>query len=157
MRQNIVTLNLSEAQLSAVDAALTELETLFAGLVSLTPQAKKRLLPMGERSEPFCRQSLQVLIQNQLGDHALGVARLAQQSGCSADHLSRLYRRTHGEPLLAQVNRLRLDRAERLLRDTSLSVKEVAWACGFASAGYFIRQFRARSGRTPGQWREGTL
>lgn len=64
MRQNIVTLNLSEAQLSAVDAALTELETLFAGLVSLTPQAKKRLLPMGECSEPFCRQSLQVLIQN---------------------------------------------------------------------------------------------
>ncbi len=64
MQQNVVTLNLSETQLIAVDAALTELETQLAGLVALTPGTKKRMQPMGEKSEAFCRQALRVLNEN---------------------------------------------------------------------------------------------
>ena len=64
MTQNIATLNLTDAQLTAVDAALTELETQLAGLIAL-PQAQKRgLRKMGEKSEAFCRKALRVLEQN---------------------------------------------------------------------------------------------
>jgi len=35
MTQNLVTLNLTDAQLTAVDAALTELETQLGGLIAL--------------------------------------------------------------------------------------------------------------------------
>jgi hypothetical protein len=41
MTQSLVTLNLTDAQLTAVDAALTELETQLGGLIAL-PAAKKR-------------------------------------------------------------------------------------------------------------------
>lgn len=64
MKQNLVTLNLSETQLAAVDAALTELEAQLAGLVALAPGSKRRMQPMGERSEAFCRQALRVLSEN---------------------------------------------------------------------------------------------
>ena len=64
MSQNIVTLNLTEAQLSAVDAALTELETQLSGLIALPVAQKRGLRKMGERSEAFCRQALTVLGQN---------------------------------------------------------------------------------------------
>lgn len=64
MKQNLVTLNLSETQLAAVDAALTVLETQLAGLVALAPGSKRRMQPMGERSEAFCRQALRVLSEN---------------------------------------------------------------------------------------------
>lgn len=64
MQQNVVTLNLSESQLVAVDAALTELEIQLTGLVALSPATKKRMQPMGEKSEAFCRQALRVLNEN---------------------------------------------------------------------------------------------
>ena len=64
MTQNIATLNLTDAQLAAVDAALTELETQLAGLIALPPVQKRGLRKMGEKSEAFCRQALRVLEQN---------------------------------------------------------------------------------------------
>jgi AraC-like DNA-binding protein len=48
-----------------------------------------------------------------------------------------------------------MERATRLLRETTLAVKEVAWACGFAAPSYFIRSFRAHHGVTPKAWRDG--
>jgi hypothetical protein len=64
MTQNIVSLNLTDAQLLAVDAALTELETQLSGLIALTLPQKRSLRKMGEKSESFCRQALLVLEQN---------------------------------------------------------------------------------------------
>lgn len=64
MQQNVVSLNLSETQLVAVDAALTELEAQLAGPVALPPGTKKRMQPMGEKSEAFCRQALRVQKEN---------------------------------------------------------------------------------------------
>jgi transcriptional regulator GlxA family with amidase domain len=49
----------------------------------------------------------------------------------------------------ATLNRLRLERARLLLRQTGLSVLEVAMACGFASASHFSRCYRAEFGHPP--------
>lgn len=107
--------------------------------------------------EPTLIARLRVLIQNQLGDHTLSVRRLAEQSGCTADYLSHLFREVSGETLIGCINRLRMERAARLLRETTLSGKEVAWACGFAAPSYFIRTFRSHHGVTPKAWREDAV
>jgi AraC-like DNA-binding protein len=104
-------------------------------------------------AEPPLIARLRVLIQNQLGDQDLSVRRLGEQSGCSADHLSHRFRAATGEHLVAYINRQRMERAAHLLADTDLAVKEVAWACGFATASYFIRTFRTHHGETPVAWR----
>ena len=64
MSQNIISLNFTDTQLQAVDAALTELETQLSGLIALSQPQKKTLRKMGEKSEAFCRQALRVLEQN---------------------------------------------------------------------------------------------
>ncbi len=107
------------------------------------------------RAEPAAIARLRVLIQNQLGDHALSVRRLAEQSGVSADYLSHRFRLASGEHLVAYINRQRMERAARLLADTDMAIKEIAWACGYATPGYFIQSFRRHYGDTPGQWRAG--
>ncbi|MDY0748623.1 AraC family transcriptional regulator [Paucibacter sp. R3-3] len=112
--------------------------------------------PPTAEAEPALVTRVRVLVQNQLGDPALSVARLAEQSGCSVDHLSQQFRQSSGENLLACINRLRIERAARLLRETSLAGKEVAWACGFSAHNYFIRVFRQQHGVTPQQWRLST-
>jgi AraC family carnitine catabolism transcriptional activator len=52
--------------------------------------------------------------------------------------------------------RLRLDKARQLLRQTEMSVLEVGVACGFESASYFTRCYRARFERCPRQDRSAT-
>jgi hypothetical protein len=73
MSQNLASWNLTDAQLTAVDAALTELETQLAGLIALPN--KKLYKKMGNKSEAFCRQTLHVLEQNpQMVPPNLGLA-----------------------------------------------------------------------------------
>lgn len=103
--------------------------------------------------EPPLVARVRVLVQNQLGDHQLSVRGLAEQSRCTPDYLSYVFSSATGEHLVAFINRQRMERAARLLRESSLAGKEVAWACGFSTQSYFIRTFRAHFGVTPKAWR----
>ena len=47
----------------------------------------------------------------------------------------------------------RLQIAHRLIKDTTLTLQEISYSCGFNSVNYFIRQFRQTYGYTPGQYR----
>ena len=64
MSQNIVSLELSTEQLAQAEQAITALEQVLAGLVSLSIAERRRLTKMGQKSEVFCRQTLRVLAQN---------------------------------------------------------------------------------------------
>ena len=64
MKQNLVSLEFSAAQLEAVDAALAALEKNLAELVTLTAEQRRKALKMGDGSEVFCRQTEMVLRQN---------------------------------------------------------------------------------------------
>lgn len=47
----------------------------------------------------------------------------------------------------------RLQIAHRLIKDTTLTLQEISYSCGFNSVHYFSRQFRKTYGYTPGQYR----
>lgn len=72
--------------------------------------------------------------------------------GITARHVSRLCRSFGDCGYLEMLDRLRLERARALLASSGMSVKQVAYACGFGSVSYFIRVFRRRMGCTPGVW-----
>ena len=50
---------------------------------------------------------------------------------------------------------MRLANGSRLLRETSLSVAEIASAVGFADQSYFDKRFKRAFGRTPMAFRIG--
>jgi hypothetical protein len=62
--QNLATLTLTEAQLNAVDQALSQLETQFTDLIALSPADRLRMAKLGDRTDRFCRTSLQMLAAN---------------------------------------------------------------------------------------------
>ncbi|MGY8667853.1 GlxA family transcriptional regulator [Bradyrhizobium sp. UFLA05-109] len=74
---------------------------------------------------------------------------LARLADVSLRHLERLFRQHLGCSLGEHYLALRLDRARDLVRQTSLSVLEIAMACGFTSASHFSRTYRARFGQAP--------
>ena len=96
------------------------------------------------------------IVHDGLGDPALAVATIAERLGCAPDYLSHLFARTVGQRLSVYIVNQRLDRAAELLRHGDLSVKELAWACGYLSSSYFIRSFRQCYGLSPGEYREQT-
>jgi AraC-like DNA-binding protein len=86
--------------------------------------------------------------------HPWDAQTLAALIGVTPQHLGRLFRRSLGQPPLDYLARLRLNRALVLLAERpDLRVHEVGAAVGYPDANYFIRLFRRREGRTPGEFR----
>lgn len=54
------------------------------------------------------------------------------------------------------LNRLRMQRAQGLLRGSDDSIGNIARRCGFQSQAYFNRVFKQAFGRTPGAFRQGS-
>jgi AraC-like DNA-binding protein len=78
---------------------------------------------------------------------------VGQAVGITATHVSRLFARFGTEGFGSHLERLRIRRAQSMLRGSRLSVKQVAAGCGFGSSSYFVRVFRQWNGVSPGRWR----
>lgn len=84
------------------------------------------------------------------------VRRLAQVSGVSEAHFARSFKRAFGVPPHRYLLTRRIEQAIALLRDTELSVTEIAFATGWESLGTFGRVFRDVTGQSPGTLRAAT-
>lgn len=75
---------------------------------------------------------------------------MASQCGLGPTAFTRYCRELTNETPLAYLNRLRLERASRLLRDQpDMPIKQIAAACGFATGQYFATAFKRHFGRPP--------
>jgi transcriptional regulator GlxA family with amidase domain len=74
---------------------------------------------------------------------------LAAAVGVSQRQLERLCKRYLGCTPARYHMRLRLERARRMLRQTSLSIAEVAVACGFVALSHFAKAYRHHFGCRP--------
>lgn len=79
---------------------------------------------------------------------------IAEGAGLHPARLSRLLRRRTGLSVREYLNRMRLDYATRLLRESRMSIEEIALHCGFHYPSYFIRLFRRHGGISPGEFRK---
>jgi AraC-like DNA-binding protein len=77
------------------------------------------------------------------------VERLARVSGVSAAHFARSFKQAFGVPPHRYLLTRRIERATALLRDTELSITEIAFVTGWESLGTFGRTFRDVTGESP--------
>ncbi len=82
---------------------------------------------------------------------------LAARAGLSTRQLERLFRKYMGRTPTRYYLELRLNRARTLLNQTSMSILDVALACGFVSASHFSKCYREFFDRTPREERAVTL
>lgn len=79
----------------------------------------------------------------------LTVGLLAREAGMGVSHFHEAFRRETGDTPADRLSATRLDRAEALLRETRLSIAEIAVAVGFSDQSALTRSFRRRRGTTP--------
>lgn len=87
------------------------------------------------------------------GTHPLRVLDVASAVGISRRALEQRFRRSLGRTPAAEIRRVRLDRAKRLLRETDLTLADIAERTGFTHPEILMRRFRAEVGTPPGAWR----
>ncbi|MEG1742236.1 MAG: helix-turn-helix transcriptional regulator, partial [Acetivibrio sp.] len=79
---------------------------------------------------------------------------VAQKIHVNASYLSTLFKKEMGISFTNYLCQLRLEHSEELLRDTNLSVTDIALCVGFEGQSYFTKMFKVRNGITPGQYRK---
>lgn len=124
----------------------------FWGLVTVLGTTPKKIV----HEHPTLVQCRQ-LVYSHISDPALSVASMADELTFSADYLSRLFHSLTGRTLSSYITETRVDHSKSLLKKSTLSIKEIAFASGYRSAGYFIRVFKRAEGVTPMEYRKGLL
>ena len=81
------------------------------------------------------------------------VDRLARISRVSQAHFARSFKEAFGVPPHRYLLTRRIERAKTLLRDTDLSITDIAFQTGWKSLGTFGRIFRDITGESPGELR----
>ena len=81
------------------------------------------------------------------------VERLARVSRVSEAHFARSFKDAFGLPPHRYLLTRRIERAKSLLRDTDLSITDIAFQTGWKSLGTFGRTFRDVTGESPGDLR----
>jgi AraC family transcriptional regulator len=82
---------------------------------------------------------------------------IAAQCGLSTQYFSRQFRERTGRSIGRFIAASRLRRAERILIETTLPLKEIAYRLGFANSATFSTAFRNEMGVPPGTYREQRL
>lgn len=86
-------------------------------------------------------------------DRPISVGQLAEEAGVSLGHFCRAFKRSTGVTPYEFFDRRRLERASDLLRTTSMSVTDIALACGYASGSHLSTRFRRETGISPATYR----
>ena len=86
-------------------------------------------------------------------DERLTIDGLSTRFGVSPTALKKEFRRLYDQPLHAWLQEQRLTQAARLLRESTMTVLEVAQEVGYSSTSQFSAAFVRRFGHTPGQYR----
>lgn len=123
-----------------------------AGLDSLWQIISERPAIVGSDGDPMGRVCGYVIYNL---SRPLSLTHVARDvAHLSAGHLAKLFRETLNESFRTHVQRLRLNRAAVLLRETDYPVQIIAARVGYSDCSRFASYFSRRFGCTPTQWRE---
>ncbi|AKD03276.1 AraC family transcriptional regulator [Pontibacter korlensis] len=87
-------------------------------------------------------------------DKDISLADVAKVVNMPEVSFSRFIKKRTGRTFIESLNEIRLGHASRLLIDTTQTVAEVSFNCGFNNLSYFNRIFRKKNGCTPTDFRK---
>lgn len=89
--------------------------------------------------------------------HALGgkvrVEEVVAQTGYCRRILETKFRQTLGRTIFQEIQRLKVEQSQKLLRETGDTMESIADACGWGSASHFGVKFKKITGLSPGEYR----
>ena len=87
-------------------------------------------------------------IENNLRNN-ISLTDVAESVYLNPSYLSRLFKQELGENVINYINRIRVEKAQKLLVSTNMKIIDIAKETGFSSSGYFSAVFRRYTGMNP--------
>lgn len=110
--------------------------------------------PPGPMEEAVRRARLLLVDQ---GEEPLAIRSLARKVGVGESHLRRTFRAQTGLSPKQYQRELRLRRVRALLRNSALTVTEIAHRLGYNSPYHLSAEFKKHAGVSPSMWRQKEL
>lgn len=85
--------------------------------------------------------------------HSISLEHLAEIIGYDKFKLCRKFKKITGKTIVEYINYIRIYHAKKLLKDSSESITDIAFGCGFSSVQYFNVIFKRYIGCTPTDYR----
>ncbi|HEV8390708.1 MAG TPA: GlxA family transcriptional regulator [Dongiaceae bacterium] len=126
---------------------------LHGGIRAAADDQRRMLLGMGVTNSVVQKA---VSLMEAAIEEPVPLSELTRRTGVSQRQLERLCKRYLGATPAQYYVQLRLERARRMLRQTDLSVAEVAIACGFVSLSHFAKVYRRHYGLSPREDRKAS-
>jgi AraC-like DNA-binding protein/PAS domain-containing protein len=145
---------LSKSRISRNWAEATVHSRPRSGTLGHLPAAEP-LAPSRGGLPPIVTQRICEYIESHL-EQKIRLEGLAAMAGLSTHHFARGFNQSVGIPPHSYLLSRRLERAERMLRETQLPLSEIAVATGFSDQSHLARHFRRRTGMSPrlARWKE---
>lgn len=96
-------------------------------------------------------EAVTVFLHEHIGE-TLTLEEIAASSHISVSKLSAIFREQCGCGTIAYFNNLKIERAKRLIRDTSMNFTEISQSLGFCTVHYFSKLFKKLEGMTPTEY-----
>lgn len=84
----------------------------------------------------------------------LTIERMSREVGMAERTLKRRFQLATTLSPNLYVQKVRIDKAKKLLLATSQPVKTIAYEVGYENVSFFVRLFRTQVGQTPAEWRK---
>ena len=84
----------------------------------------------------------------------ISLAQVAQLAGMTEVSFSRFFKARTGKTFIDSLNDIRMGHASRMLIDTTQTISEIAYCCGFKNISNFNRIFKKKKNCTPKAFRE---
>lgn len=92
-------------------------------------------------------------IWREAGHRSIGVPDVVRVFGSSRRYAETRFKAVTGRTLMDEIRRVKLDRVCALLRETNLSISEIAQQCNFARESHLAFLFRKHHGMTMSEYR----
>lgn len=135
------------ASLSSVEEWAVWASSAFARLSSLAQRRRSAVMPI-----PLIKAMAYIEAEF---DRPLQLSDAADAASVSPAYLSRLFSEHLNSTFVDCLTRLRIERAENLIRGGGLSIKEIAARVGYQDANYFSKTFRKVVGMSPSMYERG--
>jgi transcriptional regulator GlxA family with amidase domain len=109
-------------------------------------------------NEPFSYNSRRIEkafeYMNNNYDKSIALGEVAKLVSMTEVSFSRFIKKRTGNTFIDSLNEIRLGQASRMLIDTTHSISEISYNCGFNNISNFNRIFKKKKGCTPKEFRE---
>ncbi|WP_219838206.1 AraC family transcriptional regulator [Paenibacillus sp. R14(2021)] len=131
-----------------------ELLRIFGLYFRFAQQCTSQSLPRIQK--PYDFSSLLQTLRERYQE-TISVGEAARLVNLSPNHFCKIFKQVTGKTLIEYMHMLRVQEAERLLRDTDYPITEIADLVGFSNMTYFGRVFKKVRNMAPSMVRKGQL